>query len=215
MPRKASARLLYPTVSISERIAELGVKGALLFTWLFAHSDDQGRYAGSTRKVKAEVVPLLEDISVDDVDKALDDMKNTDLIIRYTDDKKRELIQIVDWWEFQHGLRFKNPSRYPPPDGWQDKVTESPLRDDRGKFKSTEESADLDERLDNIMSHGSKQEYSLDELCSISKEPREAVIKALTMLYAGGIVETRKDRGETPEPPFDGDESFYLVGNSG
>ena len=70
----------------------------------------------------------------------------------------------------------------------------------------------MDERLDNIMSHGLKGEYSLDELCSISKEPREAVIEALTMLYAADIIGTK---GETPEPPFDSDESFYLVGSPG
>ena len=53
MPRKAKARLLYPSISTSERVSNLGAKGALIYTWLLAHCDDQGRYAGGVRKVRA------------------------------------------------------------------------------------------------------------------------------------------------------------------
>ena len=136
MPRKAKARLLYGSISTSERVSTLGAGGALIYTWLLAHADDQGRYAGSARKVKAEVVPLMDDITSKDVETALVAMEESKLIIRYADGKT-ELIQITDWFEFQAGLRIKNPSRYPPPDGWTDNIKLPPEqgRDNMGKFR--------------------------------------------------------------------------------
>ncbi len=134
MPHKARARLLYHTISTSERIAGLGVKGALIFTWLLAHADDQGRYGGSAKKVKAEVVPFIEEITLEDVEKALAGMAKAQLIIRYASGST-SLIQIADWWEFQAGLRVKYASRYPPPEGWDDQIKEPPERNDVGRFK--------------------------------------------------------------------------------
>ena len=136
MPRKAKARLLYSTISTSERIAELGAKGALIYTWLLTHCDDQGRYSGSPRKVKAEVVPLVDEITIKDVEKALKGMEDAKLIKCYGD-VKPHLIQILDWWEFQSGLRIRYESRYPAPEGWKDKIKLPPeqQRDRLGKFQ--------------------------------------------------------------------------------
>jgi hypothetical protein len=136
MPRKARARLLYHTISTSERVSALGAGGALIYTWLLAHADDQGRYSGSARKVKAEVVPLIEEITNEDVEKALAEMEEARLIIRYTKGKT-QLIQIADWWEFQSGLRVRYESRYPAPEGWEDKVKLPPEhgRDNMGRFR--------------------------------------------------------------------------------
>ena len=136
MPRKAKARLLYGSISTSERVSSLGAGGALIYTWLLAHADDQGRYNGSAKKVKAEVVPLLDEITIGDVDNALDAMVEGGLIIRY-EAGKTQLIQIVDWWEFQAGLRVRNESRYPAPEGWQDNIKLPPEqgRDNTGKYR--------------------------------------------------------------------------------
>lgn len=134
MPHKAGARLLYQTISTSERIAGLGVKGALIYTWLLAHADDQGRYAGGARKVKVQVVPLIDEITEKEVESALAAMAKVQLIIRYTGGGT-QLIQITDWWEFQAGLRFKFGSRYPAPEGWEDKVKMPPERNEMGKFR--------------------------------------------------------------------------------
>jgi DNA-binding transcriptional regulator YiaG len=126
MARKARARLLYHTISTSERVSALGAGGALLFTWLLAHCDDQGRYAGSARRIKAEVVPMVDELTVEGVEKALKAMASKQLITRYRDNKWGELIQIVDWWEFQ--ATSKTPSRYPPPDKAQEKRTDELTR---------------------------------------------------------------------------------------
>ncbi len=130
MTGKAKARLIYSTISTSERISGLGVKGALLFTWLLAHCDDQGRYAGSARKVKAEVAPILDEITLEDTKTALGAMAEVGLIIRYSEGG-RDYLQTVDWWEFNAGLRYSSKSRHPAPEGWVDRITE---RGEHGKF---------------------------------------------------------------------------------
>jgi len=133
MVGKAKARLIYSSISTSERVASLGLKGALLFTWLLAHCDGQGRYAGSARKVKAEVAPMLDEITVDDVEEALGAMEAARLIVRYSDERFGSLMQVADWWEYNAGLRIREPSRYPPPEDWEDDVTG---RDAMGRFVS-------------------------------------------------------------------------------
>lgn len=137
MAGKAEARLIYASISTSERVSRLRVKGALVFTWLIAHCDGQGRYAGSERKIKVEVVPFLEEITEDDIEQALKAMEEEMLIHLYTDSQARGLIQVLDWWQWQTGLRIRTPSRYDPPpiEDWQDRIT---TRDETGRFKQHE-----------------------------------------------------------------------------
>jgi len=137
MAGKAESRLIYNSISTSERVASLGVKGALLFTWLITHCDCQGRVQGKPIVIKQLVVPFIDEISVEDVAEILDLMAEQKLIIRYEDSKGRLLIQIADWWDWQTGLKYKAPSHYEPPKGWEDRVTP---RDDNGKFSQEERS---------------------------------------------------------------------------
>ena len=58
-------------------------------------------------------------------------MADRKLITLYTDDKGRALIQVLDWWEWQKGLKYKATSHYQAPEGWVDKVTP---RDETGRF---------------------------------------------------------------------------------
>ena len=117
---------------MSERVSNLGLKGALLYTWLIPHCDSQGRLQGKPKVVKHTVVPFLDEITVEDVGKSINDMVMNELIIFYKDDSGRELIQIKDWWEWQKGLKYKSPSHYQAPPNWEDKETP---RDEDGKFK--------------------------------------------------------------------------------
>jgi hypothetical protein len=97
MSGKAESRLIYNSISFSERIARLGVKGALLYTWLITHCDTQGRLPGKPRGIKQQVVPYLDEITVNDVVCALESMENEKLIVCYYDNKGRPLIQVTDW----------------------------------------------------------------------------------------------------------------------
>jgi hypothetical protein len=135
MAGKAESRLIYNSISTSERVSSLGIKGALLYTWLITHCDTQGRMQGKPKVVKHLVVPLVDEITTGDVEGALELMGEQRLIARYKDDTGRPLIQILDWWQWQTGLKYKSPSRYQPPKGWVDKVTN---RDESGKFTKEE-----------------------------------------------------------------------------
>ena len=135
MSGKAESRLIYNSISTSERVSSLGVKGALLYTWLITHCDAQGRHTGKPNIVKQVVVPFLDEISAEDIAEALELMDEKQLIILYQDGKGRSLIQVTDWWDWQDGLRYKAASHYEAPDGWKDKVTP---RDNDGRFAKEE-----------------------------------------------------------------------------
>ena len=135
MSGKAESRLIYSSISTSERVASLGTMGALLFTWFITHCDSQGRMQGSPKVIKLLVVPLFLEISEEDIVVALDKMVEKNLAILYNDEKGRQLIQIADWWDWQTGLKYWPPSHYQAPSGWIDKVT---TRDERGRFDKQE-----------------------------------------------------------------------------
>lgn len=107
----------------------------MLYTWLITHCDTQGRIQGKTRIVRQTVVPFMHEIDLDDIAEALRLMEQQKLIILYEDDTGRPLIQVVDWWQWQTGLRYKAESHYQPPKDWEDKVTR---RNDEGKFVKEE-----------------------------------------------------------------------------
>jgi hypothetical protein len=131
MSGKAESRLIYSSISTSERVSNLGVKGALLFTWLILHCDGQGRMEGKAKVVKHLVVPLFDEITEVDINQALELMDEERLIILYEDQKGRQLIQVKDWWEWQTGIKYKAASHYEAPEGWVDQITP---RDDNGRF---------------------------------------------------------------------------------
>lgn len=118
--RRGRGRILYPEVSASRRVARLGVKGALLWTWLLPHCDDQGRIAGDA--LKERLVPHFEEVTAEDVETALQAMERERLIIRYRG-AGQQLTQIADWWKWQARLTYKRPSYHPAPEGWRDRVT--------------------------------------------------------------------------------------------
>jgi hypothetical protein len=131
MSGKAESRLIYNSISASERVSSLGAKGALLHTWLITHCDAQGRTPGKPKIIKQQVVPFISEITIEDVSGALQLMEEQKLIILYEDKKGRSLIQVTDWWDWQTGLRYRAESHYEAPEGWEDKVTP---RDGDGKF---------------------------------------------------------------------------------
>ncbi len=143
MLRKARARMLSPTISISERVNQLDLKAALLYTWMIAHADDQGRLKAKPRMLKALIVPLREDISVSDVERSLYQMQAYGLItIYYPGDAEIrvsstnldvDVVQLTAWWEHQ-ALRDPKPSKFDPPERWTDHVA-TQSRDAAGKFQ--------------------------------------------------------------------------------
>lgn len=51
-------RMLHAKISVSAQVNRLSVHARLLFTWMIAHADDEGRLKGESEYIKAAVVPM-------------------------------------------------------------------------------------------------------------------------------------------------------------
>ena len=122
--KRRRGRILYPEVSDSHRLARLTLTGALLWDYLIAHANDQGRLKeGVVGALRMRLMPLRRDVEDADIETALAGMVRERLILRYSGDFQGPLIQITDWWKYNGRMVFKHPSPLLAPDGWRDKVT--------------------------------------------------------------------------------------------
>ena len=145
MPRTARGRMLWGSISTSERVNRLSLKAALLYTWLLPHADDQGRMSGSPATIKAVVVPMQRDITESEILGLLDEIEIQSLITLFVAEEKRSntinpedfILQINDWWDYQ-ALREPKASRFPPPSGWNKDRVESQTRDNSGRYQRPE-----------------------------------------------------------------------------
>jgi len=87
----ARGRMLSKTISLDEKVEALSCDSArLLFTWLIAHLDVEGRMYGEARLVKSIVVPR-RNYSLRTIEKYLNEMENLGLIQRYSINNSQEL----------------------------------------------------------------------------------------------------------------------------
>lgn len=107
----ANRRMLSKSISISEQANDLSDFAALLFTWMIPHADDWGVLPGSARKIKALVIPLRPQ-SADDVESALLELVEADLLWRYEVDGQL-YIQFRTWEKHQDGLHKRSKPKFP------------------------------------------------------------------------------------------------------
>lgn len=144
MPRKPKARMLWGQISTSPKVNALSLKAALLYTWLIAHCDDQGRMLVDAKAIKGAVCPMRDDIEEEEVLDLLQEMQGQGLIDRYLVTlriggtvKRVPVLQMLDWWEYQSQLSHPRPSQYPPMEGWTDRIGKPQARDEEGRFMGT------------------------------------------------------------------------------
>ena len=65
--------MLSGSISTSERVNKLSLKAALLYTWMLAHCDDQGRISADPHTVKGTVCPMRRDIRERDIQGLLEE----------------------------------------------------------------------------------------------------------------------------------------------
>lgn len=126
----AKARMLHKTISLSAQVNKLSVPARLLFTWMVAHADDDGRLKGEAEYVKAMVVPMTK-WSFKKIEGFLTEMHKLGLIIRWFDNNDECFIEFPNWLKFQ---QIKN-DRYKPSDL-------PSFQDENGNKKSTYEIRD-------------------------------------------------------------------------
>jgi len=157
----AERRMISKSISISERVNSMSLFARLLFTWMIPHTDDFGRMTGSPMKVKALVVPMADETK-EDVERALTEMVEQDLIDWYVVDGKK-YIQIKNFDKHQTGLNKRTKSKYPDPKdgtpvigsgnfrevpGNSEKVPEIPLEQNRTEQNRTEQNST--EQIDDV-----------------------------------------------------------------
>lgn len=144
----------------------------LLYTWLIPHTDDFGRLTGCPHKVKALVIPMLDD-TWKDVEKALQSLHDVELIQWY--EVNGELyIQLTNFDGHQSGLHKRTKSKIPnPPElpGNSRNFTEIPLegkgreqnrREEEGK--GTPLTFDPYERIQNLFNIHHVEDYILHHI---------------------------------------------------
>jgi len=121
MPRAiARGRIVPQSLSTDPRVGRLSLKAALLFPLMWINCDDQGRISGDPSEVKYIACPNIDDITKQDIPELLKELQTEKLILVYST-STTEAVQMLDWWEEQR-LQWAYPSRYPPPEGWQDRL---------------------------------------------------------------------------------------------
>lgn len=114
-------RAVYPSAATSLSLARCSIGAQLLFTRLIAAADDQGRLQGDPMLVKSLCLPLVDRATIKTVDVWLGELAAQHMILRY-EANGQPLIQLVNWWPHQGWLRHLRPSRWPAPEGFEDKT---------------------------------------------------------------------------------------------
>lgn len=103
----------------NEHFAELPMGARLLQIGMINHADDQGRLKANPTFLKSQIFPY-DDMGADEVQGWLDMMAQNETIILYVVNGK-QYAQLVNWWKYQ-SLQYAQPSQYPRPDGWLDRI---------------------------------------------------------------------------------------------
>lgn len=96
-------RMLHAKISNSLQLSTLSCDSArLLFTWMIAHADDEGRLCGHLKWIKGTIVPLLDGFSHMEINKYLEEMDEVGLIHWWTNPKTDEwFIEFPQWTKYQ------------------------------------------------------------------------------------------------------------------
>ena len=142
----ARGRMLNKSVCRSRKFQQLPNDTCrLLATWIISHLDKRGVYHGDPAIVKSYVFPRRRDVTIEDVDRYLDDIQEAGLLVRFT--ARGDQWQ---WWpgflDNQVGLRAdRETTDFPPPpdeppEGWGEHAGSTPdtCRNDAGKKPAEE-----------------------------------------------------------------------------
>ena len=105
----ARGRMIDNCISISEKINDLSLREAFIYTWIIPHLDDWGRIIGSPRTLKALVFPMKKEISIGYIEKALIRFKELGLFL--WEDINGELILQQPFEEFSNHQSISDNKR--------------------------------------------------------------------------------------------------------
>lgn len=108
----AKARMLHKKISVSLQVDRLSLGAQLLFTWMIAAADDEGRMKGEPQSIKANVVPMKK-WTFSKVKGYLMEMKNQG-IIYYWEQNGEWIVEFPKWNDYQQIRKDRlEPSKLP------------------------------------------------------------------------------------------------------
>lgn len=111
----AQKRMIDKKISLSEQVADLSLKGQLLFTWMIPHADDVGLLPASPRRLKAMIVPMINEITADDIQMAVNGMSDAGLVRTITYQGEDYLL-LTNFERSQVLRKDRNPQTHLPID---------------------------------------------------------------------------------------------------
>jgi hypothetical protein len=108
----ARIRTIKPDFWDDDKVASVSRPARLTFLGLIsAMSDDEGRCRGNPRVVRAAAYPLDDDVSADEIDSHLEELRKQRLIVRYAINGQ-QYIQVVNFTRHQR-IQKPSPSQIP------------------------------------------------------------------------------------------------------
>jgi len=111
--------MIDPNFWQSETIASYPLPVRYFFIGLFSNADDQGRLRAHPALLRSLIYPY-DDIDLNDICAMLELLSADDGPIMLYQSDGRDLLQIVNWWRWQHPS-WAWPSDLEPPPGWVDR----------------------------------------------------------------------------------------------
>lgn len=136
----AEKRMISKVISISKKfnISLTDHFSRLLYLLLIPHSDDFGRLTGDPFKIKALILPMMEEVKWDEVDRTLGNLHRSGLINWYESNGEM-YIQIINFDDHQQGLHKRTRSKFPDPPEHSGNFPEIPSEQNRTEGNRTEE----------------------------------------------------------------------------
>lgn len=183
------ARMLHLSISKSLQVDSLPLPARLLFTWMIAHADDDGRIKGEPKYIKGSVVPLTN-WSTKNIQKYLELMKNTGLIY-YWQENTQWFVEFVKWNMYQH-IRS---------DRYKSSDLPSFIKDTGNQVSTNQQPDDNQEEPEANISESNPNEFNISE----SKEEEPIAVKNIS--YKGTNKEGGDDYSTSGEKPTAGNNS--------
>jgi hypothetical protein len=98
-------RSVKPEFWQSLTIAKVGLQARLLIVGLWCYCDDHGRGIDNPALIRGTLFPLDLNITLEEVESWLEELRRHRLIVRYHDPEDRPLLAIRSWSEHQHPQR--------------------------------------------------------------------------------------------------------------
>src|SRR5689334_20250919 len=106
-------RSVHPSICESETMARVSAEAERSFVRLWTYCDDEGRCSDNPKLLKAALLPLHDEVTVEGIEAHLEELKREGLIERYEVDGRRYIV-VTSWHEFQHPQRAQK-SKLPAP----------------------------------------------------------------------------------------------------